>query len=70
MVPKLDDDDLKYDDCNVLVRQYGVFSVLTSLVQPRVTKETKLKCPYQCLSTKPLQKTKSFKSLSKHSGRL
>jgi hypothetical protein len=29
VVPKLDDDDLKYDDCNVLVRQYGVFSVLS-----------------------------------------
>ena len=32
MVAKLDDDDLKYDDCNVLVRQYGVFNVVTSLV--------------------------------------
>jgi hypothetical protein len=32
VVPKLDDDDLKYDDSNVLVRQYGVLSVLTSLV--------------------------------------
>jgi hypothetical protein len=32
VVPKLDDDDLKYDDCNVLVQQYGVFSVLNSLV--------------------------------------
>jgi hypothetical protein len=32
VVPKLDDDDLKYDDCNVLVRQYGVLNVLNSLI--------------------------------------